>query len=283
MNEISSQLANHGFSINPLEKIIERNNYSRRFSTLEFFCIFLTSENLVFKVDEETYRVKGGNAIFIGPQKLVELLKDPRGMEFYVIAFSESFYDKTSNESIFLNSEIFFNNESHIFTAPYFGNKDFNKVILIERLFKFSMKGQILYTAAAHNTIESLLLDAHLFITHQNNETKPKSLYIQCFNKFNFFLQRDFKIAKNVSHYSDLLKVSPRKLTEITEKVCGKPAKQIIIDKIRLECLKAIKYSNDSFSEITYELGFNDEANFTNFVKKHLGKKPSEIRYEHTH
>ncbi|WP_435524254.1 helix-turn-helix domain-containing protein [Chryseobacterium indoltheticum] len=176
----------------------------------------------------------------------------------------------------------FFNKESHIFTAPYFGNKDFNKVILIERLFKFSVKDEVLYKSAAHNTIESLLLDAHLYITHQDNDIKPKSLYIKHFNKFNFFLQRDFKIAKNVSHYSDLLKVSPRKLTEITERVCSKPAKQIIIDKIKLECLKAIKYSNDPFSEITYKLGFSDEANFTNFVKKHLEKNPSDIRYEHS-
>ena len=64
----------------------------------------------------------------------------------------------------------------------------------------------------------------------------------------------------------------------MTEFVYGKSAKQMIIEKVRFECEKAIKFSNKTLSEIAFDLGFKDEGNFTNFVKKHSGRKPSDMR-----
>jgi len=75
-----------------------------------------------------------------------------------------------------------------------------------------------------------------------------------------------------------LLKISPRRLSDITEQISGKTAKEIIIEKIKFECMKSICHTHKTFSDIMYDLGFNDEANVTNFVKKHLGKKPSLLR-----
>ncbi len=58
----------------------------------------------------------------------------------------------------------------------------------------------------------------------------------------------------------------------MTEYAYGKSAKQLIIEKVKFECEKAIKFSNLTMSEIAFDLGFSDEGNFTNFVKKHCGK-----------
>ncbi|OCK50405.1 MULTISPECIES: helix-turn-helix domain-containing protein [Chryseobacterium] len=277
MNEIASQLESNGFSISSLVQIIQRNNYSKRFNTLQYFCIFLTADDLSFKVEDEIFNVRGGSAIFVGPQKVVELISKPDGKEFYVIAFTAAFFESSQKDSLLLNSAIFFNNHSPIFTAPYFGNNDYNRIILIDRLQKFSNVDQSLFIAAAHNSIESLLLDAH-FHTNKNKSDTPVKTINFSFNKFKVLLQKDFKKSKKVSYYADLMFMSPRRLTEICEQVCNKSAKQIIIDKIKFECEKEIKFTELSFSEIGYKLGFNDEGNFTNFVKKHLGKKPSEIR-----
>lgn len=279
MNEISSQLANYGFSINSLDAIIKRNNFSKKFSTLQFYCILLTAEKLSIKVEDEYYMVNGGSAIFVGPQKLIELISNPRGKEFYVIAFSAKFYDSAQRDGILLNSKIFFNEGSSIFISPYFGNDEFNRILLVERLLSFSNKNQKIFSAAAHNTIEALLLDAQLNCEVTKSELSNKDQKATAtYNNFKLLLQRDYRISKNVNYYSNLLKMTPRALTENTEQIIGKSAKQIIIDKLKFECEKAIQYTSLTFSEITYELGFTDEANFTNFVKKHLGNNPSVIR-----
>ncbi len=277
MYQITDQLINLGFSINLISTIIKRNNYQKRFNTSEYFCILLVEQDLDLYVSSLPYTIKGGNSIFIGPQKDVEI-KNAYDKAVYVIVFSAGFYDKTSKDSIFLNSQIFFNSHSEIFVAPYFGNKTYNQVILIERMMKFQTKDESLYISAAHNTIEGLILDAYLSVENLVTEKDNRLDYVSYVNRFRVLLQRDFKTSKKVSHYADQLNISIRRLTEMTEHAYGKSAKQIIIEKVKNECEKSIKFSNFTMSEIAYDLGFSDEGNFSNFVKKHTGKKPSEMR-----
>ncbi|WP_265428496.1 AraC family transcriptional regulator [Chryseobacterium sp. YIM B08800] len=277
MYQVSDELKQNGFSINLVSDIIERNNFSRKFNTLEYFAIYLVAEDLTITVEHKPYHIPGGNSVFIGPQKKVEF-GNALGKEIYAIVFTKEFFDKTSKDSIYLNSGIFFNSKSHIFVAPYFGNNDYNKIILIERLKRFSaIDEKDIYFSAAHNAIESLILDAHLHIDHKN-DPKEHLESVSLVNRFTVILHRDYKIEKKVSHYADELRVSSRKLTDMTEFVYGKSAKQMIIEKVRFECEKAIKFSPKTLSEIAFDLGFKDEANFTNFVKKHSGKRPSDMR-----
>jgi len=44
------------------------------------------------------------------------------------------------------------------------------------------------------------------------------------------------------------------------------------------EGTRMLKYSNYTVSEVAYQLGFNDEANFSTFIKKHTAKNPRMIR-----
>jgi AraC family transcriptional activator of pobA len=277
MYQITNQLHKIGFSINLISSIIKRNNYQKQFNTREFFCILLTAQDLNLIVSGRAYEISSGNAVFIGPQKDVEI-DNAFGKEIYVIAFSSGFYDKSSKDSLFLNSQVFFNSQSEIFIAPYFGNNEYNQIVLVERLLKFQNKDESLYISAAHNAIEGLILDAYLHVENHHIDKDERMEYVSYVNRFRILLQRDFKIAKKVSHYADELKISVRRLTEMTEYVYGKSAKQLIIEKVKIECEKAIKFSNFTMSEIAFDLGFNDEGNFSNFVKKHSGKKPSEMR-----
>lgn len=277
MYQITSELKKIGFSINSVSNIIKRNDYSRKINTLEYFCIYLFPEDFLITVEHIPYQITGGNAVFVGPHKKVEF-SDLKGMEAYVIAFETSFYDKSYNDSLFLNSKVFFNGNKNVFVAPYFGSREYNNIILIERLLKFQFKKESLYISAAHNTIEGLILDAYLHINEDEEEKDEKLEYVSYVNRFRIILQRDFKTSKKVSYYAEKLNISTRKLTEMTEFVYGKSAKQIIIEKLKYECVKYIKYSTLTLSEIAFSMGFSDEGNFSNFIKKHSGKKPSEMR-----
>lgn len=277
MHQITNQLHKIGFSISLISNIIKRQNYQKQFNTQEYFCILLTAQDLDLIISGRAYKIIGGNAVFIGPQKDVEI-ENAFGKEIYVIAFSSGFYDKSAKDSLFLNSQVFFNSQSEIFISPYFGNNEYNQIVLVERLLKFQNKDESLYISAAHNAIEGLILDAYLHVENQHIEKDERMEYVSYVNRFRVLLQRDFKIAKKVSHYADELKISVRRLTEMTEYVYGKSAKQLIIEKVKIECEKSIKFSNLTMSEIAFDLGFNDEGNFSNFVKKHTGKKPSEMR-----
>lgn len=276
MYKITNQLKNIGFSINRLEYIIERNNHKREFSTLDHFCICIFLDDIQIIVENVPYDITAGNIVFIGPHKKV-VFKESVGKEHFIIAFSSSFYERSAKDSIFLNSQLFFNYNSDIFVSAL-RNINEMKVIFVESMSSFHDKDEALYISAAHNAVERLILDALLNVPTEEIKSELKLDFLYYVNRFKIILQRDFKSAKKVIYFSKELNISSRKLTEMTEYVLGKSAKQIIIDKIINECLKELKYSKMTISEISYDLGFSDEANFSNFIKKHTGKKPSEMR-----
>jgi len=276
MYTVTEPLKNVGFSINQLDYIIKRNSYEREFSTLEYFCIYIILEDMQLTVENVQHDIKAGNTVFVGPQKKI-YFGEANGNENYVIAFTSSFYERSTKDSLFLNSQLFYNYNSDIFVTPLVNMQEM-KVVFVESMQRFRNKDEGLYISAAHNAIERLILDAFLHISSEEIKKDIKFDYLYCVNKFKVLLQRDFKIAKKVSHYANELNITPRKLTEMTESVLGKSAKQVIIEKLITESKKALAFTNGTISEISYDLGFSDEGNFTNFIKKHTGKNPSEMK-----
>jgi len=276
MYVITDQLKSIGFSVNRLDNIVKRNNYNRKFHTMEYYCIYIFMEDVDVEVENIPYSIKAGNIAFLGPEKQI-VFGRADGHQILVIAFSSSFYERSSKDSLFLNSQLFFNYEADLFIAPFL-NIEHMRVIFMERMEAFQQKDENLYVSAAHNAIERLILDAFLYIPNEEIKKDIKFDYLHYVNRFKILLQRDYKTAKKVSHYASELNITSRRLTEMTEYVLGKTAKGIIIEKIITEFKRALAFTNFTISEISYDLGFNDEGNFSNFVKKHTGKNPSEMK-----
>lgn len=276
MYVITDQLKNIGFSVSRLDDIIKRNNYNRKFHTMEYYCIYIFMEDIDLEIENIPYSVKAGNIAFLGPEKQIVFGK-AEGHQILIIAFSSSFYERSSKDSLFLNSQLFFNYYTDLFIAPFL-NTEQMKVVFMERMEAFQKKDENLYVSAAHNAIERLILDAFLYIPNEEINKDVKFDYLHYVNRFKILLQRDYKSEKKVSHYACELNITSRRLTEMTEYVLGKTAKSIIIEKVITEFKRALAFTNFTISEISYDLGFNDEGNFSNFVKKHTGKNPSEMK-----
>ncbi|WP_312992876.1 helix-turn-helix domain-containing protein [Chryseobacterium flavum] len=276
MYKITDQLKNIGFSINRLDYIISRNNNKRELNTLEYFCIYIILEDIILTVEDVPYPIKSGHIAFVGPQKKI-VFGPAKGSEVFAVVFSSSFYERSTKDSLFINSQLFYNYHSDVFVAPFI-NKEQMRVVFMERMESFRNKDESLYVSAAHNAIERLILDAFLHIPTEEIKKDIKLDYMYYVNRFKILLQRDYKKEKKVSYYAGELNITSRKLTEMTEYVLGKTAKHIIIEKLITECRKALNFSSSTISEISYELGFSNEGNFTNFIKKHTGKNPSEMK-----
>ncbi|MBD8080852.1 helix-turn-helix domain-containing protein [Chryseobacterium caseinilyticum] len=277
MYDVTDQLKKTGFSINTVKRIVERNNGSLDINTQEYFCILVAMDDFEINIQGRLFSVKDGSMLFAGPHKEVSL-SNIEGKEIYNIAFSAAFYEQSSIDSLFLNSTLFFNYESDVFIVPISPSKEIIRKFIIDRLGKFLDKSETLYISAAHHTVKALILDAMLFADDHQIEITDNLDYVSCVNRFRVLLQKDFKEHKIVSYYAQALNVTSRKLTEMTEFVTGKTAKQIITEKVIAECYRLLKYSGFTISEISFRLGFSNEGNFTHFIKKHTGKNPSEIK-----
>lgn len=282
MYKITDALNINGFSINPIHTLIRRNSGSRTFNTLDFFCIYIAMTTTEIEVEGKKYGFPAGSLAFVSSGKnIVFGAECEKKNSIYVLAFSVSFYEKSAKDSLLLNSDLFFNAEG-VFIAPAIGSVDNLKQLVINRLNLYEEKGNIgLYVAVAHNCVEILILDGLLTIEKQLKEqkTKPqKLLFLDIANRFRILLQKHYKSERSVAFYAELLQITPRKLTVVTETTLDKSAKEIIIKKIIKEAVKMLKYSQLSILEISKEVGFSDITNFSTFIKKHTNKSPKDFR-----
>lgn len=107
-------------------------------------------------------------------------------------------------------------------------------------------------------------------------DDKPEELDIV--RQFNLEVEGHFKKLHQVQDYAGLLNKSPKTLSNIFSKLDQKTPLQIIRERITIEAKRLILYTDKSFKEIAYELGFDDPTGFSRFFKKQSGLSPSTFR-----
>jgi AraC family transcriptional activator of pobA len=96
--------------------------------------------------------------------------------------------------------------------------------------------------------------------------------------KFNLLVEMNFHTQHSVSYYAGRLNKSPKTLSNLFALYNYKTPIQIIQERILIEAKRLLSYTDKSAKQITYELGFDDAAYFSNFFKKHTALSPSEFR-----
>ena len=279
---ITDSLRVNGFSINPSHVLIERNQGSREFIPLDYFQIHIILQDTDITINKVKHSLSRGNMVFISPQKSFTVGVEYKNVNSVcIIAFSSSFYERSLNDGLLLNSELFFSSTSNIhITKASIPIEEVQKLI-IDRLTLYKSKNNNgFYVSATHNCIEALLLDGLLYIEERtiDREDLKKFTSLDVVNKFRILLQQHYIEERKVSFYAQKLNVTPRRLKDMTESVLGKSAKQMIIEKIVSESIRTLKHSSLTISETAYKLGFSDEGNFSAFIKAHTQKNPKEIR-----
>ena len=98
------------------------------------------------------------------------------------------------------------------------------------------------------------------------------------FRKFNLLVEANFRSEHSVSYYAQRLSKSPKTLSNVFALYNDKTPLQVIQERILLEAKRLLFYTNKSVKQITYELGFEDPAYFSNFFKRHTSLPPLEFR-----
>ncbi len=286
MVKLSNELTNNGFNILPIDVIIANNKGLMKYNTMIYYAIHIVMKDVELIINENKHQLTEGQLAFISPGKDIVLGNGyEKKNSVYAIAFSPSFYERSLNDSALLNSELFFSTTKDIhITKASIPTEEIQKLI-VDRMSLYKAKNNNgFYIAAAHNCIEALILDGLLYVDENEIEGDKIKRFtsLDVVNRFRVLLQQNYKKEKKVTYYADLLHVTPRKLSEMTESVLGKSAKELIKDKIITESIRLLKHSKHTISEITYELGFNDEGNFSTFIKKNTQMTPKELREKNT-
>jgi AraC-like DNA-binding protein len=91
-------------------------------------------------------------------------------------------------------------------------------------------------------------------------------------------IDTDFRKCKYREYYAALMGVSVFQLDSIARRHLNKTVYQLVQDRLLQEALKMLKERTASVKEITFELGFRDQAYFARFIRRRTGLSPLEIR-----
>jgi AraC family transcriptional activator of pobA len=98
------------------------------------------------------------------------------------------------------------------------------------------------------------------------------------FRKFNLLVEANFRNQRTVNYYAQQLNKSPKTLANLFALYNKKTPIQMIQERIVIEAKRLLYHTDKSIKQVTYELGFEDAAYFSNFFKRHTGVSPLDFR-----
>jgi AraC family transcriptional activator of pobA len=109
-------------------------------------------------------------------------------------------------------------------------------------------------------------------------EEKVQDEKFHVIRKFNVLVELSYRTEHGVAFYAQQLNKSPKTLSNLFAIYNHKTPLQVIQERILIEAKRLLYYTNQTVKEITFELGFDDAAYFSNFFKRHTSLSPQDFR-----
>ena len=101
------------------------------------------------------------------------------------------------------------------------------------------------------------------------------------FLEFQVLVERHCFDHKKVSYYATTMGFTTKTLNNVTQSIIQKNAKSLINDIVIIKSKRLIINSQDSLTEISYQVGFDQPTNFFKYFIKYAGVSPSQFRATH--
>jgi AraC-like DNA-binding protein len=109
--------------------------------------------------------------------------------------------------------------------------------------------------------------------------THPATELIRTFSSL---VEQNYKQGHSVSFYADLLNKSPKTITNLFAQAHYQSPSEIIQERLHLEAVRLLKYTDKSIKEIAFELGYEDLPSFSRFFRNKSGQSPRDFRVQTT-
>jgi AraC family transcriptional regulator, transcriptional activator of pobA len=242
--------------------------------------IWVQSGEGTHMIDFRNYPFKGPCLFLLHPQHIhtIEKQKATRGG---VVKFSPSFFPPgAADQHLLIKYGVF----DDIDVMPVI-RLDKEQEKEIKKIFRDMLEA---YRQRSSLSAEILASYLTIFILKiyaiKKNGVPAGSFHDQDFLRFRQFqqlLNDHFTRRHDRGFYADSLHISPKTLTNCTQKFTGRPPADLIRDRLMLEARRLLHHSSLSVKEIAHETGFEDSSYFIRFFTRHTQMSPKRFRDSH--
>ena len=262
------------FKIRRVEDILGDSDLMHDLHRHDFFFILALKKGTGrHEIDFVEYRVLDNSLFIIRPGQ-VHQLELNASCTGYLVEFNNEFYhpkDKSSNLRLRKAS-----NKNYCELEV----NRFNKLhAVLSLMFEENAAREEGYQDVIKSSLDIFFIE----FVRQSSNPKEESIIInpytqERFEEFLELLDKHISTHKQVSHYTDLMNLSPYQLNEITKSSIGKTASELINEQIILEAKRYLLATPNQIKEIADLLGYEDTSYFIRFFRKHTGHTPEAFR-----
>jgi AraC family transcriptional regulator, transcriptional activator of pobA len=264
-----------------LEPVLERNNRPTTFRARDHFKITLVQGKGVFHYADKSVAIEAQAIAFSNPQIPYSWERRDEIMSGYFCIFTPDFLNQYGNISQY---DVFKPNGKHIFELTpdtYEAAAAIFEKMLLEINTDYVYKYDVLRNLA----FELIHLAMKLQPSNNFEQSKIDATH-RITALFLELLERQFPIDENnpkinfrsASEFANQLSVHVNHLNRSVKAVTQKTTTEIIAQRLVQEAKSLLKHSNWNVAEIGVSLGFEENAHFNNFFKKHVGQTPLKFR-----
>lgn len=273
LNNVSDGIGDSGFVMESLTKAKSEKGIVTEAHRHDYYhVLYIKNGAGTHIIDFITFDVKDNSMFFISPGQIHQL-KLQKNVEGFVLTF---------------NADFFHLQESHKQLSKY--------------PFFHTMNNMEMASLTDNNRIDAVLNEMYLEYNHpKRNDKIIKALMVvlfeHCARQFSALREKDnspylttqirsletlietnFKDQKNLDYYADQLNVSPKHLNDLCKKALNKSVTNLIHERIILEAKRLLHFTDNTVTQIGYQLGFSDKSYFMRFFKKQTSFTAEEFR-----
>ena len=248
----------------------------------DFYKIMLFHGDAIFHFGDESISISGDTLLFFHPRLPYTHGEIKTDISGYCCVFTEDFFREFFRGKLD-DIPLFQPGAKPVFSLEVEAIKEltiaFNKIIR-------ELRGEYAYRFDLIRSYVSELIYYAMKLAPFQNTLPETNASARITSVFLELLERQFPVdvfsprvlLRTPKDFAERLSIHVNYLNRAVKKETGKTTTELIFERLIAEAKGMLKHSNMNIAEISYALGFEDQANFTTFFRKRTDLSPSAFR-----
>ncbi len=241
-----------------------------------YHIVFFTEGGGYHTIDFERFDVKAGQIYFMIPGQ-VHSWNFKGSVDGFVVNFSDELFRSFLSNEVYLAQYPFFKGIAGESVCQLTGKTREEVNGILGRIVAEQRRND----ALSPDLIRAYLMELFIIVHRACPASVParipqqNQLILANFRKLVDSYYAEKRLPKD---YAAMLYITPNHLNALCKDLMGKPAGEMIRDRILLEAKRLLINAGLGISEVALQLNFSDNSHFTKFFKKNTQLTPEEFR-----